>query len=278
MSQPIPPDWDQGNVPCVSEEIWLSSQVTYWNGMAQDYASLYSTTWYDCEEIDVANHLRAIGPTPGPLDVLDLGCGAGLGRTILRRAFGSRIRSYTGVDISECMIERAELAHPGDRFYVADAVTFMNEHPGRFDLVTALFTTASYLHCNPEMAISAALESLRPGGRLYLSFLNRYSLAACHRHVFRVIIEYHTRGDSGSSPGALARRTSSWELARLTRKLNLSEAQVTSLGPLVGLLQYPPLYRWNRRLKSLPMGHTIALTGKSAHVDLSRQQVDQMTK
>ncbi|MFD9123738.1 class I SAM-dependent methyltransferase [Kitasatospora sp. NPDC059571] len=102
---------------------------------------------------------------PGPLDVLDAGCGTGSLTLLLARA-GHRV---TGVDLAPRMVEqaRAKLAAAGlsARLLTGDAA----EPPvgeGRFDVVLArhlLWTLP-----DPGAALDAWLARLRPGGRLVL--------------------------------------------------------------------------------------------------------------
>jgi SAM-dependent methyltransferase len=109
-------------------------------------------------------HLDAWLP-PGPLDVLDAGCGTGSLTLLLARA-GHRV---TGVDLAPRMVEQAtaKLAAAGltARLLTGDAA----EPPvgdGRFDVVLArhlLWTLP-----DPGAALRAWTALLRPGGRLVL--------------------------------------------------------------------------------------------------------------
>ncbi|MDT9686835.1 class I SAM-dependent methyltransferase [Streptomyces sp. P9(2023)] len=101
----------------------------------------------------------------GPADVLDVGCGTGSLSLLLARA-GHRV---TGIDLAPKMVEqaRAKLTDAGFacRFLPGDA---MDPPTGaaRFDVVLSrhlLWTLP-----DPEAALRAWVNRLRPGGRLVL--------------------------------------------------------------------------------------------------------------
>lgn len=111
--------------------------------------------------------LRASCPPGGR--VLDLGCGTG---AVLERlvATGTPFASYTGVDQSAAMLDRAKAklgAMPGVRFEQLD----LRHDPlpvGPFDLVTSAWAL-EHLR-DPGRVVASATDRVRPGGRLVLFF------------------------------------------------------------------------------------------------------------
>lgn len=98
-------------------------------------------------------------------DVLDVGTGSGHVACLLA-SMGHRV---TGIDLAEGMLERArehaaDLARP-PRFQLGDAVA-PDFAPGSFDAVVGRYLTWTLRE--PERALAAWRELLRPGGRLAL--------------------------------------------------------------------------------------------------------------
>ena len=100
-----------------------------------------------------------VQPTPG-MRVLDIGCGTGQSRQIYARYAGA----YTGVDLAEAALARAQAKFPCDRWLCADARELPFED-GSFDLVAF----SSVLHHIPdfETALREGLRVLAPGGSAF---------------------------------------------------------------------------------------------------------------
>ncbi len=101
---------------------------------------------------------EAIGPPAGNLDVLDAGCGTGLGGPWLR----GYARRLVGMDLSEKMIRVAAERGVYDEFVVAELVRHLRRHPSEYDLVTAI-DTLCYFGDLGEVAEGLAC-TLRAGG------------------------------------------------------------------------------------------------------------------
>jgi predicted TPR repeat methyltransferase len=95
--------------------------------------------------------------------ILDLGCGTGLSAPALA-PFGGRL---TGVDLSRGMLDRAETRGGYDALVQAEAVAFLDSHPGAFDLIFAA-DVVIYFGDLTDL-FQAAATALRPGGILTLS-------------------------------------------------------------------------------------------------------------
>jgi predicted TPR repeat methyltransferase len=96
-------------------------------------------------------------------DILDAGCGTGLCGSLFRPS----ARSLIGVDVSQGMLDRAGELAIYDHLACGDAVDFMSQMPGAFDLVVAADVFA-YVGDVPRF-LQAAWEALRVDGRLSVS-------------------------------------------------------------------------------------------------------------
>ena len=95
--------------------------------------------------------------------ILDLGCGTGLAAPSLRR-FGAQV---TGVDLSPAMLAKAAERGGYDHLVRAEAVAFLESHPGQFDLIVAADVLIYFGDLAPLFA--AATQALVPGGLLAFS-------------------------------------------------------------------------------------------------------------
>ncbi|HXU24586.1 MAG TPA: class I SAM-dependent methyltransferase [Tepidiformaceae bacterium] len=113
----------------------------------------------------LAGHVSAFRPT----DVIELGCGPGRAIEALARALPAS--SFTGVDLSPFLLERAErrTARFGSRVTLRHSSAL---HPpfvsGRFDAALAIHFIGHLPQAAARDATIAALTLLRPGGRLYV--------------------------------------------------------------------------------------------------------------
>jgi SAM-dependent methyltransferase len=243
---------------------WASRQHDYWSTIAGDYDELYTSKWYKFEESATATQLgRLLSMAPHEASVLDLGCGTGLGQHLLTTSLGDTKVKYVGVDISSTMLRHARTRSPEGIYICQDAMQLMRDTDYRFDAVISIFTSASFIDENPARLLEAVVHILNPGGYLYLSFLNRYSIKGARQYATHRRIRYATRGSTNART-TLATRTSPGELRRLARQHALDTVRIQSLGPLVGVTQHESLYPVNRTLAWLPIGHTLALSGRKA--------------
>lgn len=106
---------------------------------------------------------RVLPPSATALDVLDAGCGTGLGAPLLR----PRARRLVGVDLSGGMVEKARQRGGYDALEVAELTAYMLGQPGAWDVVFSADTLIYFGALDPVLA--AARVALRPGGWLAFS-------------------------------------------------------------------------------------------------------------
>lgn len=103
--------------------------------------------------------------------VLDVGCGGGLLSEALARA-GAQV---TAIDLADDLVRVADLHRREGGLeidYQVKAVeTLAAEQPGGFDVVTCMEMLEHVP--DPRAIIGACAKALRPGGRLFVSTLNR---------------------------------------------------------------------------------------------------------
>ena len=115
-----------------------------------------------------------LGPNAAALDVLDLGCGTGLGGV----AFKPIARRMTGVDLSPRMIEKARALKIYDALSVADVENLPAEADGPFDIAIAADVLV-YLG-DLGALFGAVARRLKPGG-LWLFTTERGDVADFER-------------------------------------------------------------------------------------------------
>lgn len=98
------------------------------------------------------------GGTPGPMDIIDLGCGTGL----CGKLFRSIARSITGVDLSPKMVEKARQLNVYERLITGDVLQPLQVDEPAFDLVLAadVFVYIGKL----DEIFAASHSALRSGG------------------------------------------------------------------------------------------------------------------
>jgi SAM-dependent methyltransferase len=90
---------------------------------------------------------------PGARSVLDVGCGTGAhARCLIDRGY-----AVDGVDVEPAFVEIAREKCPEGAFVVADVATL--DLPGRYDVVTCLFSAIGYVRTEP--ALRAAILRMR---------------------------------------------------------------------------------------------------------------------
>jgi predicted TPR repeat methyltransferase len=138
----------------------------YVRRLFDSYAQRYDRHLFTELDYQVPNLLRDLVDgrvRGGALDVADLGCGTGALGPLFRR-LACRL---DGVDLSPAMLEHADARGVYDELVAGDLLAFLQERPGRYDLLLAA-DVLPYLG-NPAPLLAAAHGTLRPGGQLALS-------------------------------------------------------------------------------------------------------------
>lgn len=103
---------------------------------------------------------------PAGAKVLEIGCGLGWASGV----FNSLGLDLLSIDASEETVGEARRRYPELRFVVADAIDFPK--PGAYDAIVA-FEVLEHLD-DGQKAAAKWKDSLKPGGRLFLSTPNRH--------------------------------------------------------------------------------------------------------
>ena len=106
---------------------------------------------------------RRLGLDTAGRDVLEIGCGSGLGAALLHR---QPLRAYLGLDVMEEQIAIARQRYPDYAFQVGDATDLSDLADASRDLVVIF----GVLHHIPDWrrALDEIVRVLRPGGGLFL--------------------------------------------------------------------------------------------------------------
>jgi 2-polyprenyl-6-hydroxyphenyl methylase/3-demethylubiquinone-9 3-methyltransferase len=104
-------------------------------------------------------------------DVLDVGCGGG----ILSEAMARRGARVLGIDLAKAALEVAEL-HALDtavsiRYQLTSAEELARTAPASFDIITCMEMLEHVPE--PEHVIDALARTVRPGGHVFISTINR---------------------------------------------------------------------------------------------------------
>lgn len=177
-------------------------------------------------EITEALEHRVILSLAGPLQdrsVLDVGCGDGTLAAVIARAGAVRV---SGCDIDQRMVARAWARGISDGIHIDLAVARSQALPfpdDTFDVVTCI-TVLAFVP-DTDNALREMARVLRPGGRLVIGDLGRWSLWAVRRRI---------RGWFGAKLWRTARFRTAKELAALAAGAGLI------VGPVQGAIFFPP--------------------------------------
>lgn len=171
------------------------------------------------DAIEEGQVLDLMGDVAG-LDVLDVGCGDGA----LAAALARRGANVTGLDPDPLMLELAGSRPEGKSFTLVEGMAEALPFPDRsFDRVVAV-TVLCFIP-RADRAIAEMARVLKPGGRLVIGELGRWSIWAAIRRI---------RGWLGSARWSAARFRTRNELRELVERQGLKVRDTR------GAIHYPP--------------------------------------
>lgn len=103
--------------------------------------------------------------------ILDLGCGPGNNITTLQAL--DKSCSFTGIDLSNDLLDIAKVNHPSCTFLNQNICTLKVEE--QYEIILASFCVVHLTHAETESLIKYISESLVLGGSLYISFMEGHS-------------------------------------------------------------------------------------------------------
>lgn len=205
------------------------------------------------EALEQTRILDLVGPVEGSR-ILDVGCGDGL----LTWTLAERNAWVVGIDTDRAMLEAATARLARGRRqrprFVEGRIEQLPFPDGSFDVV--VIVTVLCLLEDRAGAVREAARVLRPGGRLVIGDLGRWSAWAARRRV---------KAWLGSTPWQSAHFSTASELSRLAERAGLTVENMRGsvYYPPIGLLARPsrvwiggsvPLQRSARRSSPSPRG------------------------
>ena len=224
QSYAIPRTLGDGIASNPAREPWQYSVEHYYADVSAVYDHLYNDNLSLQENDHIAERLRNVGDR-----VLDLGCGTGLGLTLLPRDD----IAYMGIDICPRMVAKAERLGSYCKVFRVGNMEKLDVASGAMTDVISLF--GSFSHCeHPEAVIDEAYRVLQPGGRLLLMAYSRYSLARIYRFEFGATGGYCIRRSAQIGKPAPARFYTPRELRKLVERRfsRVSVAGLTTIAQL----------------------------------------------
>lgn len=152
----------------------------YYDKVANKYDSLYTDGISKAENSIIKDWFTEMIEASGKkVNVLDLGCGTGLGLEFLGE-YNEDLFEYTGLDISPEMICHAKnkFKHmKNTSFVVGDMTNLSQFEDSSFDFVTSFF--GSFSHALKFLkAMSEINRVLKNNGKIFIMVYSRYSLHA----------------------------------------------------------------------------------------------------
>lgn len=230
----------------------------YWDRIASKYDGLYADAYSEFEDSQVLKYLQGVG-VAFDASVIELGCGSGLGAGMVK-ALG--VTSYVGVDLSETMLDMAEHLHPDVKFLQCDMVELPNSVLPA-DVVFCINGVGSYASDLHQFAHTIG-EKTKVGGKVFISFLNKWSLRRLIRLRLNNTEPLQTRGAPPATDGSFQRVYGRRELKAAFTEAGFKNIKVFSYGLFGGVLQTRSMAKIEHALPELGhyFGHTVVLIGE----------------
>ncbi len=239
---------------------WIDINKSYWDSLANKYNSLYNDQWSILENNYISSKLTEI-VYKNENRILDLGCGTGLGLELFSQT-GLRI-DYVGIDLSNEMIQELKINHSSVTAVEGSMSNLSFFLSNSFDNVISLFTSFSYTD-DLKKTVSEIHRVLKPGGKILVSVISKYSLRRLINFKFGNMEEYKTRGTISKefSEAWVFNRS---DLKDLFSESNFKDIKVEGYNPFAGiafLTNRPKSWKFNLWLsKSLPfLSHELLIT------------------
>ena len=224
----------------------------YWDTVANSYDQLYEGRWSRLEDLLLESRLRQ---ATADLDlslstVVDIGCGTGLGFSLLEKLAGRMPSHLVGIDLSEAMLERCRTSYPQAKLLLGDAESRIEDLPEQIDVCLLLSVSGSYLS-NLLNTLRGLRQKLSGDGIIYLSVLSRWSLRRIVRFRFERFERYRTRGDLTSATPPLVTTYTRADIERLATSAGYALRSVHGGSPLAGVVERASLWRLGQYLARL---------------------------
>jgi ubiquinone/menaquinone biosynthesis C-methylase UbiE len=231
------------------DESWDDIQRVYWDSIANKYDVLYNTYWSLSEDAQTAQLLSQV-VTDG-CKILDLACGTGKGYELCQLLAGNC--QYTCIDVSPSMITLCKKKHPHLAVELGEMTDLSRFEAGTFDVVMSLYTSFSFTN-RPRETIAEVYRVLKPGGRAFISALNRWSLRRLVRVKTGQYEEYRTRNSDIDRAGVPAWTYSRRHLRTAFLGAGFSDVLVRGQSSLGGVVENRALWKLNVLVSKLTPG------------------------
>lgn len=241
---------------------WEVAQEKYWSNLSIKYDSLYTSTWSSFEDRQLQEWITQLcaGKTG---QLLDLGCGTGLGYKLLRQA--APHIEYEGVDISGEMLDKMRTNFPKARTRKLSIDDLGNIRPSSYHFVLALNSAMSFAS-DTDLAFKNVFRILDHGGVAFLSFLSRYSLRRLLSLRVGAVENFSTRNSSSALGSVPANTMTPAALKSAAVQCGFINVSVLSQGVLAGVVERTFVLPLERRLVRLcpALAHCQYLVAKKA--------------
>ena len=237
----------------------MDSHQGYWDRLADKYDGLFKDDYSAFEDSIVFQLLKSLGDCDGA-SVLEIGCGTGLGYSMVRR-WGKA--DYLGTDASASMIQLAKKSFPEGEFQRLD-MSQVSSLGRRFDYIISMNAVCSYISDVDALLLEVSKIS-KPGARILLSFLNRWWLRRFLKMNTATSEPLQSRGGPKSKNGELQFLYSKSELIERIERAGFSTLDAKAYGLLGGLWQSSFSAKLETRFPNVgrSLGHTLIVTAKS---------------